>query len=289
MEKKKWPVYGWTGLALIAVFWILNWSLSGNRTHWGFFPLWLGYSLAVDALVKVRKGTSLLSRSRKAYVGLFLISVLAWWLFELLNDRTHNWIYLGRGEFSMPEYFLFSTLSFSTVIPAVFGTAELVGTFSWIRSAEHGPKIFLTRIVHVVFFAGGWMMLLILLLWPRYFYPFVWLSVFFILDPLNAWLGNRSLLSATARGDWRPLIALGLGCMICGFFWEFWNFRSFPKWTYSVPIFGFGHIFEMPVLGYFGYIPFSWELFALYHLATGFSKKKNLPPYVQIIDEGQEI
>jgi len=36
---------------LVAVFWILNWSLSGLRTHWGFFPLWLGYALTVDALV----------------------------------------------------------------------------------------------------------------------------------------------------------------------------------------------------------------------------------------------
>ena len=43
--------HGWLGLALVAVFWILNWTLSGLRTHWGFFPLWLGYCLTVDALV----------------------------------------------------------------------------------------------------------------------------------------------------------------------------------------------------------------------------------------------
>ena len=29
------------------------------------------------------------------------------------------------------------------------------------------------------------------------------------------------------------------------------------------------HVFEMPLLGYIGYIPFSWELFALYHLIVG--------------------
>ncbi|MBU1965254.1 MAG: hypothetical protein KKD24_05500, partial [Proteobacteria bacterium] len=50
----KWPVHGWIGLALIALFWILNWSLPGTRAHWGFFPLWLGYSLFVDALVFCR-------------------------------------------------------------------------------------------------------------------------------------------------------------------------------------------------------------------------------------------
>ncbi len=130
MEKKKWPFYGWLGVTLIIVFWILNWGLAGSRTHWGFFPLWLGYSLTVDALVKMRKGISLLIRSPRAYLGLFLVSALAWWLFELLNKRTQNWLYIGRGGFSGLEYFFFATLSFSTVIPAVFGTAELAGTFS---------------------------------------------------------------------------------------------------------------------------------------------------------------
>jgi hypothetical protein len=45
-----------------------------------------------------------------------------------------------------------------------------------------------------------------------------------------------------------------------------WNFLSYPKWIYHVPFVGFLHVFEMPLLGYLGYIPFSWELFALYHL-----------------------
>ena len=40
---KRWPLHGWLGLALVAVFWPLNWSLDGLRTHWGFFPRWLGY------------------------------------------------------------------------------------------------------------------------------------------------------------------------------------------------------------------------------------------------------
>ena len=80
-----WPLHGWLGLALVAVFWTLNWSLSGLRTHWGFFPLWLGYCLTVDALVFWRKGSSMLTRNPLAYAGLFLVSAPAWWLFELVN------------------------------------------------------------------------------------------------------------------------------------------------------------------------------------------------------------
>jgi hypothetical protein len=64
-EKMKFPLHGWIGIILIAVFWFLNWNLDGLRTHLLFFPLWLGYALTVDALVYFRKGNSLLSRNNK--------------------------------------------------------------------------------------------------------------------------------------------------------------------------------------------------------------------------------
>ncbi|MEC8843023.1 MAG: hypothetical protein VXX42_03500, partial [SAR324 cluster bacterium] len=82
-EKPAFPRHGWLGLLLIAVFWTLNWTLPGLRTHWGFFPMWLGYCLTVDGLVFMRKGNSLLSRAPKAYALMFLISMPGWWLFEL--------------------------------------------------------------------------------------------------------------------------------------------------------------------------------------------------------------
>ena len=118
-------------------------------------------------------------------------------------------------------------------------------------------------------------MLALLLLWPLYFFPFAWLSLLFIIEPVNVWLGNRSLSEYTARGDRRPLVALFCGVLFTGFFWEMWNFLSFPKWVYSVPWVGFAKIFEMPVLGYTGYLPFALELFALYHLILGLLGYKN--------------
>ena len=171
----RWPVHGWVGLGLVALFWALNWSLAGVRTHWAFFPLWLGYCLTVDALVVWRKGHSLLTRRPRAYVGLFLISAPAWWLFELLNLRTQNWFYDGRQLFSDLEYFLLASLSFSTVMPAVFGTAELVSTFSWMRRIGRGPNIAPTPAALRGFFIAGWLMLALLLIWPRYCFPFLWL------------------------------------------------------------------------------------------------------------------
>ncbi len=107
--------------------------------------------------------------------------------------------------------------------------------------------------------------------WPRYFFSLVWLSIYCSLEPINGSLGNRSLLQTTAKGDWRPILALWVGCLICGFLWELWNLHSYPKWVYQVPFFDFWRVFGLPVLGYGGHIPFSLWLFALYHFAiTGF-------------------
>jgi hypothetical protein len=39
-----------------------------------------------------------------------------------------------------------------------------------------------------------------------------------------------------------------------------WNYFAMPKWYYTVPFFDYPKVFEMPLLGYFGYIPFGWEL-----------------------------
>ena len=278
-----WPAHGWLGLGLVMVFWILNWSLSGLRTHWSFFPLWLGYCLTVDALVVVRKGNSMLTRSPAAYAGLFLVSALAWWLFELLNLRTQNWFYEGRQLFTGLEYFLLASLSFSTVMPAVFGTAEFAGTFHWIARMRRAPSVVVTRAKLPGLFAAGWLMLALLLVWPRFFFPLLWLSMYFILEPLNVWLGNRSLVEYIGKGDWRPVVALSVGCLICGFFWEMWNFYSYPKWVYRVPFVDLLHIFEMPLLGYGGYLTFSLELFAFYHLVMGLLRREDGLSLVQIV------
>jgi hypothetical protein len=279
---KIWPVHGWIGLGLIVVYWYVNWAFSGLRTHLAFFPMWLGYCLVVDALVFRRKGSSMLTRRPMAYIKVFIISAPAWWLFELINLRTQNWFYAGREFFTDFQYAVLATLSFSTVMPAVFGTAELVSTFNWLRRIKPWLKIAPTRATMLGFFVAGWVMLALLILWPLYFFPFVWGSVFCILEPVNVWLRHRSLFQDTNNRDWRPVLSLAVGCLICGFFWEFWNFYAYPKWVYHVPFVGFLKVFEMPILGYLGYIPFSLELFALYHLVTALLKQEERQNFIQI-------
>jgi hypothetical protein len=257
---------GRLGLLLVAVCWPLNWTLPGTPTAYLFFPLWLGYILVVDALVLARTGTSLWSRSRRDFALLFLASVPAWWLFEAINSRTRNWEYQGGAEFTDLEYYLLCTISFSTVMPAVFETAELAGSFRWIQRLRAGGRLRPTPTLNRGLFLSGSAMLALTLLWPRYFYPFVWTSLVLILEPLNYWLGRRHFLQHLEQGDWRPVTCLALGALICGFFWEMWNYYSYPRWIYHTPGAQFLHLFEMPLLGYGGYIPFALELCALKNL-----------------------
>ena len=257
---------GWLGAALIAVCWPLNWTLTGLRTAYLFFPLWLGYILVVDALVLRRTGTSLWTRSRKDFVLLFLASAPAWWLFELINWRTQNWEYLGRDNFTDLEYFALCTVSFSTVMPAVFESAEFMRSFRWMERFASGPRIAPTPRVCGGFLVAGLVMLTLTLLWPRFFYPFVWTSLALILESVNHWLGRPHFLERLQTGDWRPALALATGALLCGLFWEMWNFHSYPKWVYHTPGVQFLHVFEMPLLGYGGYIPFALELFGLKNL-----------------------
>jgi hypothetical protein len=106
-------------------------------------------------------------------------------------------------------------------------------------------------------------MLALLLAWPRYFFPFLWLALLGLSEPLCAALGRPGLLASLSRGDWRPAASLAIGALICGGWWELWNYWSYPKWIYDVPFLDFAHVFEMPLLGYTGYLPFGMQLLPL--------------------------
>jgi hypothetical protein len=70
---------------------------------------------------------------------------------------------------------------------------------------------------------------------------------------------ERHIFSEMAAGDWSGAMAAALAAIICGGFWEMWNYFSLAKWDYSIPLVHRFQIFEMPLLGYAGYLPFGLE------------------------------
>ena len=54
-----------------------------------------------------------------------------------------------------------------------------------------------------------------------------------------------------------------IAALICGLFWELWNWKSLAHWEYAIPFVHRFELFEMPLLGYAGYIPFGLECVAV--------------------------
>lgn len=261
----RFPIWGWIALAWILFWWRAAWvgreSLAWTRSY-AFFPLWLGFIVAVNALALRRGGSCLMLRAPRRWLGLFAASAAFWWVFEWLNRFVRNWHYLGAGEFTALGYAAHATLCFSTVLPAVAAVAECLGTFPRLRTQfVGGPRW--TLLGHRSTGAGLIVVALIALAGtgarPREFYPALWAA------PLALVLGETSLARRAglaeelARGDWRRAGTWMLAALVCGFFWELWNWRSFPKWIYTVPYVDRWRVFEMPLAGYVGYLPFGLE------------------------------
>ena len=90
----------------------------------------------------------------------------------------------------------------------------------------------------------------------------LWVSLMFLLDPINFWLGASSILGDWREGRWGRTLALMAGGATCGLLWELWNYWALSKWAYNLPFLGRleGYkYFEMPWMGFQGFLPFAVE------------------------------
>ena len=72
-------------------------------------------------------------------------------------------------------------------------------------------------------------------------------------------MGEDHIFCELTTGNWSGVVAAALAAVTCGVFWEMWNYFSLAKWDYSIPFVHRFQIFEMPLLGYAGYLPFGLE------------------------------
>lgn len=263
------PPWGWVGLAAGIVFWFLAWTrfpwFAPYQAH-TFTPLWLSFVLVVNALSRRRSGRCLLTERPLFFLLLFPASAAFWWSFEYLNRFVQNWYYLDTGAYDGWEYFWLATLPFSTVLPAVLSVREWIGTFPRFdipfRNFLPVP-VRRSREVSWALLAAAAGSLTGIGIRPDLLYPLLWVSPLAVLAALDGIAGKRHLLSGPAEGDWREVVGFGLAALLCGFFWEMWNVHSLAKWEYSIPYVQRFLLFEMPVLGYSGYLPFGLECAAV--------------------------
>jgi hypothetical protein len=327
-SKARFPVHGYIGIAVVIIGEIL--LFSGNRFVSVYFtPIqWSGYILSIDAVIKKKRGWSLITRMPGEFALLAVISIGSWLIFEAYNLLLQNWRYVGLPAERLPRYIGYAW-SFATISPGILLTYELVSvlwpggravrestdassgrasgappgalhrqssgaqrsispgaqhsrssgiqhsissgahrdTSSGLLHGDFSPArpAALTGISFAVLAAAGLAALMTPLVWPSpYMTPLVWIGFVLFLDPVNSRIGEHSIMAEVFTGHWRSLWQLFLSGLICGLLWEFWNYWAGAKWHYSVPYFGDIRLFEMPVLGFLGFMPFAVECFAIY-------------------------
>jgi len=228
---------------------------------WFFCFAWWSLILFLDSWNFRRQRSSLLSGSFGKFLFMAYLSVFIWVVFELFNLRLKNWSY-HRLPLHAPERWAGYFMAFASVVPALKELSILFGDFL------KGKRLALFRISPKPILLWGFILLGLLsvffvMLWPKIFFPLPWLCFIFLLDPINYWLKNDSILEGFEAGDWSRFWSWVLAGLMAGFLWELWNFWAGSHWEYSLPYLDFGRIFHMPVLGYTGFLPFSLEIFSL--------------------------
>lgn len=249
------PWWGWIGAVLLLLWWGLAWSrlswFSGLQSY-TFFPLWLSFIVCINALCHWRTGSCPALANPQLFTLLFLVSAPFWWCFEYLNQFVGNWYYVGVDH-NPVVYSLHATLSFSTVLPSFYSIYHLIEK----KRACNGRTLEtnLSPWFAWLSVAAGGLGLLCVGLWPEILFFSLWLAPLFILMGALI-ISGKGYLLINFWQEGTSLMASSLAALICGFFWEMWNYFSQAKWIYSIPFVHGYQIFEMPLLGYLGYLPF---------------------------------
>jgi len=240
---------------------------------WFYCLAWWSSILIIDSLNFRRSKSSPLSDSFKHFLFTAFISVFVWLLFELFNLRIKNWTYQDLPH-QVWRRWIGYFIAFASVIPAVREIALFIRSF-FERWKFHLFRIRASSLLLKIFIFFGIFSVFLILAWPRIFFPLSWLCFIFLLEPLNYWLKNKTFLRDLERKRWSNLMSWILAGFAAGFLWEFFNFWAGSHWQYSLPYLNFGKVFQMPALGYTGFLPFALEIFAFYHfLSWAYEKLK---------------
>jgi hypothetical protein len=91
----------------------------------------------------------------------------------------------------------------------------------------------------------------------------VWVAPLLLITALRIQEGKDTIFARLPEGDATSLWLAAIAALVCGFWWEMWNFKSLAHWEYAIPSVHRFQLFEMPVLGYGGYLPFGLECLAV--------------------------
>ncbi|MCP4154189.1 MAG: small-conductance mechanosensitive channel [bacterium] len=271
--KAYFPKWFWWGLFFCLLGWIVQWAKfewMGFFKYLGFIPQWWGFIFVVDGWVYKRNyGDSIVSREPWMMGAVGLVSVVGWGLFEYLNYFImENWYYPYSDMLTAGQFVILCIFSFSVVRPIIFEFYTLLDSFECIsKRYANGPRLKLSPNGTLWMFIAGLLLTFGFGLYPYILFWAVWVGPMLLLTSMIAMLGFWTPFEPIARGNWNTLILISMAALLNGFFYEIWNFGSQfirPEvmanpnyWKYDVPYVSRFFMFsEMPLLGYFGYLPF---------------------------------
>jgi hypothetical protein len=196
--------------------------------------------------------------------------VTIWLVFEVFNLYLLNWRYVGLDP-RLPVRWVGYATAFATVLPGIFLTARVLAAYGIFPDVRGKPRSL-----------GTWQPLSLMLgavclvlpyIFPTYAFPLIWVAFLFLLDPCVELLGGEALISRWAAGRRQEIYALLTAGLLCGVWWEMWNYPARARWIYTLPILNFGKIFEMPVLGYLGFPVFALECAVMYNFLDALEQR----------------
>jgi hypothetical protein len=265
-------------MAAAVVLWV---SAIGGRlvgaepfTSWLYFFAWWPLLLFLDGLLARLTGESLIWQRPREFLRLLFFSVTVWLIFEVFNLWLLNWRYAGmepRLWLRWPGY----ALAFATVLPGVLLTSEVLAAWGVGARFQGEPRDWGNW--QPAFLLLGVACLILPFLAPHYAFPLIWLAFIFLLDPLLDLMTGDSLTRRFLAGERQQPLCLLLAGLLCGIWWEMWNYPSPARWVYTLPVLNFGKIFEMPVLGFLGFLPFALECWVMYEFLKATEKRLSGP------------
>lgn len=279
----RFPIWGWGFAAALAISWALAWTrfeAFAELQRYTYIPLWYSFIGLLNAIAQRVTGRCPAIADGWRFWALFPVSAGFWWVFEHMNRFSGNWHYNLPAETPFVEYAWLGSLSFATVLPAVFTLRRILEPMPPVQYlGSRGPE--LRRLPMPILAGMGAIVagvgLVLLPLWPEYWFPLLWLAPLGLLAGFSQRLGVRLTIGPVGQGDWRPALSWMLAALVAGFFWEMWNAGSQLRWSYEVPWFERGFLFEMPLAGYTGYLPFGLACAWAVQLIYGVEEARDFP------------
>tara|TARA_B110000211_G_C14047125_1_gene539529 strand:+ start:420 stop:1613 length:1194 start_codon:yes stop_codon:yes gene_type:complete len=290
----KFPIWFWIGI--LAFFIPLGFLISGTSEpawllNWSDLPLFWGFIFIIDGITfKRTAGESIIGSSPREMVGLAVASVSGYLLFEYLNLFVGDLWYYEFGDL-MPanEFLLYAIVGSSGLMPMAFVWYSLLRTFKIMRNRfDNGIKLKFSDWLKNVILVFGFASLVCSVIWPDLLFFSIWMAPLLIIAVLLSKMGIWSPFKEIEYGNWTPVLLFAVSYLFQGLCIECWNYlsgthvngvletSSAAYWKYSLPYVENPKLFEMPLVGYLGYFPFSifcWLWWILYAFQQGIPSK----------------